>query len=197
MQTTTQDILMIILPILGLTLPGILKQDHYSPQANAIISGVILALTSAATAYTKDQFGPNFFIDAGVVLAGMSALLAGPLRGLDVYLQGNVFALVQKQLATTVPSDVAPVASASTPVTLPPGALIHITANTVHIPTSAPVTPSLPEVAPAVDPIIESPLAGAIVPGVEPVATGITTLEEASQKTQKIAAVKPVVENAG
>ena len=204
MQSIVQSILLIILPLLGLTLPGVLKQDKFSPLANSVIAGIVVVVFSGATAYTKDQFGPNFFIDAGVVLAGISALLSGPLKGLDAYLQGNVFALIQQQLpvieqAVTALNVPATLSSASS------NALIHITANTVHIPATAPAptpepTVAIPDVTPVPDPVEmvqESSGAGAIVPNVTPVMTGITTAEDASQKTQKIAVVKPAAQLAG
>jgi hypothetical protein len=95
MQSITQSLLLVLLPLLGLILPGVLKQDKFSPLMNSVIAGIVVVLFSGATAYTKDQFGPNFFLDAGIVLAGISALLGGPLRGLDSFLQSNVFALIQ------------------------------------------------------------------------------------------------------
>ena len=116
MQPAIQNILIIILPFLGLTLPGVLKQDKYQPWVNSVIAGLIVVLASVTTAYTKDQFGPNFFVDAGVVLAGISALLAGPLRNLDAFLQGNVFTLIQKELPLIAPSLASLNASASSSV---------------------------------------------------------------------------------
>jgi hypothetical protein len=202
MQLTLQSVLIVVLPLLGLVLPGVLKQDRYSPQANSLIAGIVVILASVGTAYSKDQFGPNFFLDTAVVIAGISALLAKPLSGLDAYLQGNVFALIQKQLPAQTPSNLAVATS-----TLPSNALIHITANTVHIPTAQPVVASPQQVA---TPVVESMpevttvqehidasfpvnVPGAIVEDVTPVVTGVMTPDEAGQKTQKIAVVKPLV----
>lgn len=199
MQSTVQNLLLIILPLLGLILPGVLKQDKFAPLANSVISGIVVVLFSGATAYTKDQFGPNFFIDAGIVLAGISALLSGPLKGLDAFLQSNVFALISQQLPM-IEHAVASLNTSSAQVSPLSNALIHITANTVHIPATTPVQQittsdvATPDVVPVADPVVvvqES--AGAIVPDVTPVMTGITTVEEANQKTQKIAVVKPTV----
>jgi hypothetical protein len=212
MQSTVQSLLLIILPLLGLILPGILKQDKFSPLANSVISGIVVVLFSGATAYTKDQFGPNFFLDAGIVLAGISALLSGPLKGLDAFLQSNVFALISQQLPM-IEHAVASLNTSSAQVSPLSNALIHITANTVHIPATAPTlspvvtdsqitsaniqqiaTQAIQDVTPVPDPVEvvqERSGAGAIVPDVTPVMTGITTPDEAGQKTQKIAVVKP------
>jgi hypothetical protein len=194
MQSTVQSLLLIILPLLGLILPGILKQDKFSSQTNTAISIIVVALASGATAYAYDQFGPNLFRDAVLVFTGMEVLLQGKLKPLDAYLQSNAFTLAQQQLPMIEHAVAALVAS--TPLS---SGGVHITAQTVHVTPGAVSVPTLPEpivapdVTPIADPVVtvqESSGAGAIVGDVTPVMTGITTAEEANQKTQKIAAIK-------
>jgi len=182
MQLTLQSVMIVLLPLLGLILPGVLKQDRYTPQTNSLIAFIIVVLASAGTAYSKDQFGPDFFLDMGIVITGISALLSGPLKGLDTYLQGNVFAMIQSHLPAQTPSNLA-----LNGATVASNALIHITANTVHIPATAPSTPVI-ESTPVATTVQEH---SDISEQVDvPVATGITTPGEANEKTLKVPVVK-------
>ncbi len=199
MQPIVQSILVAILPLIGLILPGILKQDKFSSQTNTAISIIVVLFASGATAYAYDQFGSNLLRDAILVFTGMEVLLQGKLKPLDAYLQSNIFTSLQHQLPA--------IEQAVTALSVPTAhsysssnALIHITANTVHIPTS-PTAKELPVVLPVSDPVepVQEAMsvAGDIVPGDAPIVTGVTTQEEASQKTQKIAVVKATTQLAG
>lgn len=103
MQPIIQALIITILPILGSVLPGILKKDSYPPQANALIAAVVVVAASAGTAYAKDQLGPSFVEDLFIVMVGISAILAGPLKGLDEFLQARVNASPASGDGTNIP----------------------------------------------------------------------------------------------
>jgi hypothetical protein len=78
------------LPIIGLVLPGIFKQDGLSNRANGGIAFVVVALVSVAQAFCAGQLGWNFYIDLLAVTGGITGLLSGPLKWLDQYVQSNL-----------------------------------------------------------------------------------------------------------
>ncbi|SRR6266480_6386731 len=83
------QIITFLLPIIGLVLPGFFKQDGLSDRANGIIALVVVAIVSAAQAFFAGQLGVNPYLDFGVVAAGITSLLVGPLKPLDQYIQSN------------------------------------------------------------------------------------------------------------
>ena len=90
MQQTVLSILALILPFLGVFLPGILKQDKLTPQTNSAIAFAVVVIVSAAQAWAAGKIGVNPYLDFAAVLGGISALLAGPFKSLDQYMQSNV-----------------------------------------------------------------------------------------------------------
>lgn len=93
-MTTQQAIfalLTALLPVLGVILPGIFKQDKLSPQANGVIATVIVVIVAALQAWSEGQIDLiNPWLDFCIVLTGISALLAGPFHSVDSFLQSNV-----------------------------------------------------------------------------------------------------------
>jgi len=89
-QTLIMQTLTILLPVIGVGLPGIFKQDGLSPQINSLIAFVLVLVVAGVQAWAAGQLGINPFLDFPLVAGVMSALLAGPLRQLDEYMQSNV-----------------------------------------------------------------------------------------------------------
>jgi hypothetical protein len=90
-QQAIFSVLTVLLPVLGTTLPGIFKQDRLSAQANDFIAIIIILIASGLQAWSENQIHlVNPYLDFIVVLAGISSLLAGPMKNIDVYLQSNV-----------------------------------------------------------------------------------------------------------
>lgn len=90
-QQAIYTLLAVLLPVLGIILPGIFKQDKLSQQVNGIIATVVIVVIAALQAWSEGQLNIiNPWLDFGIVLTGISALLAGPFRGVDAYFQSNV-----------------------------------------------------------------------------------------------------------
>ena len=94
-----------ILPIIGVMLPGIFKSDGLSKEVNSLIAFALIVLISGIQAWCAGQIGINPFLDFPVVMAGISALMAGPFKPLDQWLQGHI------KLVMTPPAKAAPPAS--------------------------------------------------------------------------------------
>lgn len=111
-QAIILAIISALLPILGVILPGVLKQDKLAPQWNSMIAAVVIIVIAALQAWAQNAIHLiNPYLDFMAVLAAMSALLAGPLKGLDLYLQSFVGPGATK-VTTVVP--VPPVPSSTT-----------------------------------------------------------------------------------
>lgn len=81
------DVLIPLSSLAALLLPGILKADHFSDWANGIIAAIVVALFAALTVWSGGQFTGNLAVDWALFAGAYSALLAGPLRPLDSWLQ--------------------------------------------------------------------------------------------------------------
>lgn len=111
-QQTIFALLSAILPMLGVALPGIFKQDKLTPQINGLIATVIVVAFSALQAWSEGQLHLiNPWIDFGLVLAGIAALLSGPFKPTDLYLQSNIGLGTSKQ---TSPAPITPAQSQTT-----------------------------------------------------------------------------------
>jgi predicted Co/Zn/Cd cation transporter (cation efflux family) len=76
-----------LLPVIGVVLPGLLKQDKLSPQINSIIATVVVIVFAVGQSWSQNQIHLiNPYLDFLAVLAVMSTLLSGPLKNLDAYL---------------------------------------------------------------------------------------------------------------
>ena len=91
MNAQLQAILAIAVPLIGTTLPGILSQDRLPDWANAIMSGLAVVGISIASGLLASRFVGNVYADAGVFVAILSSMLAGPLKPLTPFLQTKVF----------------------------------------------------------------------------------------------------------
>lgn len=81
------DILIPLSSLAALLLPGILKADHWPDWVNGIIAAAVVALFAGATVWAGGQFTGNVAADWALFAAAYGALLAGPLRPLDSWLQ--------------------------------------------------------------------------------------------------------------
>jgi hypothetical protein len=81
------DILIPLSSLAALLLPGLLKSDHLSDWLNGVIAAAVVAIFAAATVWAGGQFTGNLVADWALFAAAYSALLAGPLRPLDSWLQ--------------------------------------------------------------------------------------------------------------
>jgi hypothetical protein len=193
-----------------------------------LLNFLISLLASAATSGMLGMYqyySANSNINIGtMIIVGMSTFGVSFGHGLYSYVPSHITQEIQALRDTVndfTPST--PIEQAVTALSVPTthssassNALIHITANTVHIPTAAPAmspvvpdsqitsanidqvaTQAIQDVVPVtaqVEGSLVSDTPGAIVPDIVPTVTGITTQEEAGQKTQKIAVVKPTVQ---
>ena len=121
-----QSLLTILIPAIGTILPGVLKQNHYPAWLNSLIAGLVVLIAAVATAYTKDQIDSNFVQDAFIVGTLIAAMLAGPFKDLDAYLQAYVAIFSSAKPVAAIPT---------TPVVYP--ATIQPTANTIPGPDTS------------------------------------------------------------
>ncbi len=84
-----QQILVILIPLIGASVPGLLQSDKLTPVANSMIAGLVVLVAGVVSAVVAQQLTGNFYADFGVIVAVMGTLMAGPLRGLASYLQSN------------------------------------------------------------------------------------------------------------
>lgn len=80
-------LLPILISIVALILPGLLKSNHFPEWANSLIAGGTIAILAGLTVWAGGQFTPDIWADWGLFVAAYSALLAGPLKSLDIYLE--------------------------------------------------------------------------------------------------------------
>lgn len=88
MQLST--LLPILISIIALILPGVLKSDAWAltkPWLNGLISGATIALFAGLAVWTGGNFSPDVLADWALFVAAYGALLAGPLKPLDEFLQ--------------------------------------------------------------------------------------------------------------
>lgn len=85
MSPTT--LLPIAISIVALLLPGVLKSDGWPDWVNGLISGGIIAIFAGLSVWAGGNFSPDVLADWALFVAAYSALLAGPLKPLDSYLQ--------------------------------------------------------------------------------------------------------------
>jgi len=115
------DVLIPLSSLAALLLPGVLKSDHLSAWLNGVIAAAIVALFAGLTVWAGGQFTGNLVADWALFVGAYSALLAGPLKPLDSWLQS---ALVLPWVKPA-PANANPVTSLGTkavaPLTLPPG----------------------------------------------------------------------------
>lgn len=81
------DVLIPLSSLAALLLPGVLKADHFSAWINGVIATVVVALFAGLTVWAGGQFTGNVAADWALFAAAYSALLAGPLRPLDQWMQ--------------------------------------------------------------------------------------------------------------
>jgi len=103
-----------ILPVIGVILPGIIKSDGQSDQNNSLITFVILLAFGGVQAWSAGYIGTNPWLDFVAVEAAMAALLGGPLKPLDEYLQTNI-GLGPKPATTPQPASIPPTDSSKPP----------------------------------------------------------------------------------
>jgi len=123
MSLTT--ILPIAISIVALLLPGVLKSDGWPDYVNGLISGGVVALFAGLAVWAGGNFSPDVLADWALFVAAYGALLAGPLKPLDQYLQSALTLPFLKP----APVNRNPVTSIGTkavvppsPIVLPPGA---------------------------------------------------------------------------
>lgn len=88
MQLST--LIPIAISIVALVLPGLLKNDAWAltkPWLNGLISGAVIAVFAALAVWAGGNFSPDVLADWALFVAAYSALLAGPLKPLDQFLQ--------------------------------------------------------------------------------------------------------------
>jgi hypothetical protein len=99
-QQDVYALLTAILPVLGIMLPGIIKNDGQSAEKNAIITFVILLLAGGGQAWSTNRLtGLNPWLDFMAVEAAMSSLLGGPLKPIDAFIQANIGLISAKPAA--------------------------------------------------------------------------------------------------
>ena len=113
-----------VLPFAGLVLPGLLKKDSLSAVLNAVIAGFVTLVVSALQAYCAGKLGLNPIADFLAVSAGILALLNGPLKPLDQYIQSNIgngasevstLSVTQKRASVVAPRPIALGTNAAVP----------------------------------------------------------------------------------
>lgn len=115
------EVLIPLSALAALVLPGILKADHWPDWLNGIIAAVVVALFAAATVWAGGQFTGNLAVDWAVFAAAYSALLAGPLKPLDSWLQSalNLPFLKPAPVNANPVTSLGTSAVVPTPITLP------------------------------------------------------------------------------
>lgn len=124
MSLTT--LLPIAISIVALLLPSILKSDGWPDYVNGLISGGVVAVFAALAVWAGGAFSPDVLADWALFVAAYGALLSGPLKPLDHYLQSTLFLPFLKPR----PANPHPVTSLGTkamvppqPIILPPGSM--------------------------------------------------------------------------
>lgn len=117
-MTTVEQCLTFLLPVLGCILPGLIKNDGRSPAVNSAIATGIVLVVAVLQTWIAGQLGINPYLDFPLVLTSMSALLAGPFKPLDTYLQSNL-GLVNDALNALESASHSTTAASSTPTSLP------------------------------------------------------------------------------
>ena len=114
------DILIPLSSLAALLLPGVLKSDHLSDWLNGVIAAAIVALFAGASVWAGGQFTGNVAADWALFAAAYAALLGGPLKPLDQWLQSALTLPwikpapananpVRVPVAITLPPDATPV----------------------------------------------------------------------------------------
>lgn len=88
MQLST--LIPVAISIVALVLPGLLKNDAWAltkPWLNGLISGAVIAVFAGLAVWAGGNFSPDVLADWALFVAAYSALLAGPLKPLDEFLQ--------------------------------------------------------------------------------------------------------------
>ena len=80
-------ILTTLYTLLALLLPGAFKSDGWPAWVNGIVSGIIVTLFAAATVWAGGAFTGNVAADWALFTSAYAALLAGPFKPLDSWLQ--------------------------------------------------------------------------------------------------------------
>lgn len=119
-QAIILQLLTVLLPVCGVVLPGILKKNHYPNWLNGLIAGVVVIVCAAGTAFARGQFGPDLAQNFLIVVAAISALLAGPLKGLDEFLQAHVNGSTTNA-SSTVSAPAEGIVPQQQPFSVPPG----------------------------------------------------------------------------
>lgn len=125
-------ILPVVLSAAALVLPGILKSDGWPDWANALVAGAVVALFAGLTVWSGGRWTSNVYADWALFATAYSALLAGPLKGLDEALTRGVN--LPFLGGGSVPRPPAP-----TPIVLPQGSsLVPPRASAMDVPPQPP-----------------------------------------------------------
>lgn len=117
----SQQQLILILPVLGTLLPGIVKQLHGNALVNGLLATFVVLLASIGYVALGGKLTGNPAVDVPLLTTTISALLAGPLKPLDQYLMENWFNVVKPKPQLSGPR-LATGGAASNAYMSPPGA---------------------------------------------------------------------------
>lgn len=111
----TQQQLILLLPVLGTLLPGIVKQLHGSNLVNGLLAGAVVVASAFGYVALGGKITGNPSLDVPVMIAAIGSLLAGPLKPLDQYLTENWFNFVKPKPQLSGPRLASAATSAYTP----------------------------------------------------------------------------------
>lgn len=74
----------------ALLLPGLLKADHWPEWLNGLIAGAVVAIFAGLSVWAGGQFTGDLAADWALFAAAYGALLAGPFKPLDQWIQSSL-----------------------------------------------------------------------------------------------------------
>lgn len=80
-------LLPVLISIVALILPGLLKYYHLEDWKNSVITLVVTSGLAVLSVWAGGQFTNDVWADWALFVASYNALLAGPLKSLDMYLE--------------------------------------------------------------------------------------------------------------